>query len=46
MPLLGAQCRAELDNAVDLGRSGVSLGVRDARGDDDRLAVRRELRNR
>ena len=38
VPLLGAQRRAELDDAVDLGRSGVSLGVRDARRDDDRLA--------
>ena len=38
VPLLGAQGRAELDDAVDLGWSGVSLGVRDAGGDDDRLA--------
>ena len=36
--LLGVQCRAELDDALDLARSGVSLGVRDAGGDDDRLA--------
>jgi hypothetical protein len=38
VPLLGVQGRAELDDAVDLAWSGVSLGVRDARGDDDRLA--------
>src|ERR1022692_905103 len=36
--LLGAQGRAELDDALDLASSGVSLGVRDAGGDDDRLA--------
>ncbi len=38
MQLLGAQSRAQLDNALDLVRSGVSLGVRHAGGDDDRLA--------
>src|SRR4029077_15711507 len=38
VPLLGEQGRAELDDALDLAWSGVSLGVRDTRGDDDRLA--------
>ncbi len=38
--LLGAQGRAGLDDALDLVRSGVALGVRDAGRDDDRLARR------
>src|SRR5580658_6789114 len=38
VPLLGAKRRAELDDAVDLARSGVALGVRHAGRDDDRLA--------
>jgi hypothetical protein len=38
VPFLGLQGRAELNDALDLGRSWVSLGVRDARGHDDRLA--------
>ena len=38
VPLLGVQRRAELDHAVDLGRSGVALRVRHAGGHDDRLA--------
>src|ERR1700683_1724607 len=36
--LLCEQGRAEFDNALDLAWPGVSLGVRDAGGHDDRLA--------
>ncbi len=36
--LLGAQRRPELDDGLDLGGSGVSLGVADARRHNDRLA--------
>jgi hypothetical protein len=36
--LVSRQCRAEFDDAFDLARPGVSLGVRDADGDDDRLS--------
>ena len=38
MVLLGKQCRAEFDDALDLAWPGVSLGVRDVGGHDDRLA--------
>jgi hypothetical protein len=37
--LLGEQCRAQFDDALDLPGPGVSLGVRDAGGDDDRLTL-------
>ena len=36
--LLGVQCRAEFDDALDLAWSGIALRVRDAGRDDDRLA--------
>jgi hypothetical protein len=35
--LPGEQCRARFDDALDLGGSGVSLGVGDAGGDGDGL---------
>jgi hypothetical protein len=35
--LLGEQRRAQFDDALDLGWSGIALRVRDAGGDDDRL---------
>jgi hypothetical protein len=38
MQFLSAQRRAKLDDALDLARPGVSLGVRDTGRDDDRLA--------
>jgi hypothetical protein len=38
--LLGEQCRAQFDDALDLAGSGVSLRVGDAGGDDDGLTRR------